>query len=132
MKNKAINTIKNIVYVSPETFDNTKTIEIADEIGEINKYLSLSPYILIGPGRWGSEDRFLGIPVKWDQISAVKVMVETALKDFKVEPSQGTHFFHNITSRGIGYINIPYKSKESYLDWEWLEKQKTIKKTSQE
>lgn len=120
--NGMIRSIKDIVYVPPETFDSSKTIEIASEIDSINKELvNLNrPYMLIGPGRWGTEDRFLGIPVKWNQISGVKVMVETALENFNIEPSQGTHFFHNITSRGIGYINVPYKSKINFIDWDWI------------
>jgi len=128
--NGIIKSVKDIVYVAPETFDNTKTVEIAEEIGQLNKQLlsSVSPYLLIGPGRWGTEDRFLGIPVKWNQISGVRVMVETALKDFNIEPSQGTHFFHNITSRGIGYLNIPYKSSDSFIDWDWLNEMKPVKK----
>ena len=119
--------IKNIVYVSSETFSSTKTMEIAEEIGIINNELN-SPYILVGPGRWGSEDLFLGIPVKWNQISGVKIMVETALKDYNIEPSQGTHFFHNITSRGIGYVNVPYNSSKYFIDWQWLNNKKPKKK----
>jgi hypothetical protein len=127
--NGLIKSIKNIVYVPPETFDSAKTVEIADEIGSINKTLTEAslPYILIGPGRWGTQDRWLGIPVKWSQISGVSVMVETALEDFNIKPSQGTHFFHNITSRGIGYINVPFNSTEYFIDWKWLEKQKSYK-----
>ncbi|TET80057.1 MAG: hypothetical protein E3J41_00295, partial [Candidatus Cloacimonadota bacterium] len=126
--NGVVKSIRNIVYVPPETFDPSKTIEIADEIGKMNEILLTSslPYILIGPGRWGTEDRWLGIPVKWSQISGVRVMVETALEDFDIKPSQGTHFFHNITSRGIGYINVPFKSKDFFIDWKWLDKQKTV------
>ena len=128
--NGVINSVKDIMYVPPKTFDNRKTLEIADEIGTMNEHLTGSslPYILIGPGRWGTEDRFLGIPVKWSQISGVKVMVETALKDFNIKPSQGTHFFHNITSRGIGYLNVPFNSNEYFIDWNWLEKLKPKKK----
>jgi hypothetical protein len=126
--NGLIKSVKDIIFIPPERFDNTKTIQIADEIGKINTKLSAEslPYLLIGPGRWGSEDRFLGIPVRWSQISNVRVMVETALKDFNIKPSQGTHFFHNITSRGIGYINVPYNSKDHFIDWNWLEKQNTL------
>ena len=126
--NGVIKSIQNIVYVPPETFDPSKTIEIADEIEKMNETLLTSslPYILIGPGRWGTEDRWLGIPVKWSQISGVRVMVETALEDFNIKPSQGTHFFHNIISRGIGYINVPFKSKDFFIDWKWLDKQKTV------
>jgi len=127
--NGVIKSVKNIVYVPPKTFDSAKTVEIADEIESINENLAASslPYILIGPGRWGTEDRWLGIPVKWSQISGVKVMVETALENFNIKPSQGTHFFHNITSRGIGYVNVPFNSKDYFIDWKWLEKQKTSK-----
>jgi DNA-binding response OmpR family regulator len=127
--NGLIKSIKNIIYVPPETFDTTKTIEIANEIEELNKDLVKlkQPYILIGPGRWGSEDRFLGIPVKWNQISGVRVMVETSLENFIIEPSQGTHFFHNITSRGIGYLNVPFNSKINFIDWKWLDEKKPKK-----
>lgn len=127
--NGVIDTIKDIVYVPPKSFDSSKTIEIADEVGIINKTLvtSSSPFILIGPGRWGTQDRWLGIPVRWSQISGVRVMVETALKKFNIKPSQGTHFFQNIISREIGYINTTFDSQESFIDWEWLENQKTQK-----
>ncbi|KYK23646.1 hypothetical protein AYK25_06580 [Thermoplasmatales archaeon SM1-50] len=128
--NGIIKSIKNIIYIPPKTFDSTKTIDIAEEIGKITEKLRLEkqPYILIGPGRWGTEDRFLGIPVKWNQIAGVKVMVETALENFNIDPSQGTHFFHNITSRGIGYLNIPYNSSKNFIDWKWLEDKKPNRK----
>ena len=122
MGNGIIESIKDIVYVHPDSFDPKKTLDIASEIEKINDDIPL-PYLLIGPGRWGTTDRFLGIPVKWNQISCVKIMVETAFENFNIEPSQGTHFFHNITSRGIGYINVPYNSKENFIDWNWLFKQ---------
>ena len=127
--NGVIESVKDIVYVPPETFDSAKTVEIAGEVGKMNDKLSKSakPYILIGPGRWGTFDRWLGIPVKWSQISGVSVMVETALKDFNIKPSQGTHFFHNITSRGIGYINTTFNSKNSFIDWEWINSKKPHK-----
>ena len=111
--NGIINNIKDIIYVIPETFDSTKTVMIAEEIEKINKSLN-SPYILIGPGRWGTEDRFLGIPVKWSQISGVQVMVETALKDFNIDPSQGTHFFHNILLEEL-VISISHINQKIHL-----------------
>lgn len=126
MGNGVITSIRDIVYVPSESFDSTKTIDIADEIGRINSTVS-SPYLLIGPGRWGTTDRFLGIPVRWNQISGVKVMVETAFERFNVEPSQGTHFFHNVTSQGIGYIMIPFRSRRDFIDWAWLTKQPSKK-----
>jgi hypothetical protein len=122
--NGIIHDINDVVFVSPETFDSSKTVEISKEISIINSQLNNSPYLLIGPGRWGTQDRWLGIPVYWSDILNVKVMVETALEDFNIKPTQGTHFFQNIISRGIGYINITLNKKESYIDWEWIKKQK--------
>ena len=122
--NGAINDVMDIIYVAPLTFDSSKTVEIAKEIGIINKTLKETPYVLIGPGRWGTKDRWLGIPVNWNEISNVKAMVETAFEDYNIKPSQGTHFFQNIISRGIGYINIDLNKKESWIDWNWLKEQK--------
>ena len=123
--NGLIDSIRDIVYIPSEGFDSSKTVEIADEIGVINKKLvsSSSPYLLIGPGRWGTQDRWLGVPVRWGQISGVRVIAETALEDFNIKPSQGTHFFQNMISRGIGYIDIPLNSDGCFVDWSWLQKQ---------
>lgn len=123
--NGLIHTIQDIVYVPSDRFDSSKTVEIAEEIGSINKTLlaSASPYLLMGPGRWGTQDRWLGIPVRWGQISGVRVIIETALENFNIKPSQGTHFFQNMISRGIGYIDIPLRSDFCFIDCEWLEKQ---------
>jgi hypothetical protein len=74
---------------------------------------------LIGPGRWGSKDRWLGIPVEWTDISNVEAIVETAFEQFKAEPSQGSHFFHNITTMGINYISVS-NEKKAFIDWNWL------------
>ena len=122
--NGLINEVHDIIYVEPDTFDSSKTIEIAREIGVLNKDQKDSPYLLIGPGRWGTKDRWLGIPVNWSDISNVKVMVETALEDYNIKPSQGTHFFQNIVSRGVGYINITLNKKEGWVDWDWLKDHK--------
>ena len=118
-----IDSVQNIVYVPPKSFDSSKTIEIAEQIRKINKNLTSEPYLLIGPGRWGTQDRWLGMPVNWSGISNVKVMVETALKDFNIKPTQGTHFFQNIISKGIGYINTTLNPRESFIDWDWLNNQ---------
>ena len=125
MKHNHLLDIKDILLVVPETFDSSKTIDIAKEIGEINQTLKNEPYLLIGPGRWGTQDRWLGVPVFWSQISKVKILVETALEDFNIRPTQGTHFFQNIVSRGIGYINTSLNLKDSYVDWSWLKEQKS-------
>jgi DNA-binding response OmpR family regulator len=115
----------DIVYVDPEKFDISKTRVIAQEIGKINqKFLfSKKNYILIGFGRWGTADPWLGIPVEWSQISQAKVIIESNLKDFKVDPSQGSHFFHNITSLRLGYFHIQTEAGEEFIDWQWIREQ---------
>ena len=74
-------------------------------------------------GRWGSADPWLGIPVTWDQISGAKVIVESELKDVQVAPSQGSHFFQNLTSFGVGYFSVNSEDEASFVDWEWLSAQ---------
>ncbi len=118
-----IDNVKNIVFIEPELFDKTLTVEMKKEINEINELLRKKgeEYILIGPGRWGSRDKFLGIPVNWEDINMVKTIVETGIKDFDIEPSQGTHFIHNIISMNIGYFNVPFYAKENnFINWNWL------------
>ena len=117
--------IRDIVYVRPDAFDRSRTVDVAGEIAAMNARLieSSRPYLLIGPGRWGSADPWLGIPVKWRQISGARCIVETELADVKVEPSQGTHFFQNITSFGIGYFTVQDRSPGAFVDWGWLESQ---------
>ncbi|MDD3299244.1 MAG: PEP/pyruvate-binding domain-containing protein [Bacteroidales bacterium] len=118
-----INKVEDIIYVKSSTFDNSKTNEIASEIEQINNQLKKEGrnYVLVGPGRWGSSDPWLGIPIKWPHISEAKVIVECGLENFRIEPSQGTHFFQNLTSFGVGYLTInPFMNdglfKESELD----------------
>ena len=113
--------IEDIIFVNPDTFDNARTIEIASEIGNMNKQMILCKrkYLLIGPGRWGSADRWLGIPVRWPDISGVGAIVETTIEGLKADPSQGSHFFHNITSLGISYLNTS-EGGEDFIDWKWL------------
>lgn len=121
-----ISTIKDVLYVKPDSFDSSKKIEIAEQIEVINEILAREgrQCILMGPGRWGTQDHWLGIPVHWGEISQAKVIVETDLIDFRVKPSQGTHFLQNIISHGIGYLNIPYGSDKNFIDWKWLKNQK--------
>ena len=123
--------VRDVVYVPPERFDKAKTAEIAKEIGEINKSLEAEDrkYILLGFGRWGSSDPWLGIGVTWSQISSVKLFVEVALPDFRIDPSQGTHFYQNMTSRGIGYLSVPDGKAEEWVDWKWLESIESFKET---
>jgi hypothetical protein len=84
-------------------------------------------YILLGPGRWGTVDRWIGIPVTWPQICNAKVIIETSLDDFPLDASSGSHFFHNVTSMNVGYFSVQHNQKNSVLDWDILKKQKIIK-----
>ncbi len=127
--NGVLTNIRDIVFVHRKRFERGKTVEIAGEIGEINAMLDETPYILIGPGRWGTKDRWLGIPVEWDQISNTRVMVETPMEDLRVEFSQGSHFFHNIACLNIPYLTVDYRMKENFIDWEWLEQLTPAKET---
>ena len=122
--------IADIIYVRPETFDPAYTVQIAAEIGTFNRRLAKEnrKYLLIGPGRWGSADRWLGIPVTWNEISGVGAMVETTAENLNADPSQGSHFFHNITSLGISYLNTT-KNGEDFIDWKWLNSLPTVEKT---
>lgn len=100
--------MRHIVYVPAERFDSARTRDIAADLSRINAGFRAAGknYLLIGPGRWGSSDPWLGIPVLWSDISEARMIVECAIPGFRIEPSQGTHFFQNITSLGIGYLNI--------------------------
>lgn len=117
-----ISDIRDVVYVVPERFDNLKTREIAREVGLYNHALREAgrPYVLIGPGRWGSANPALGIPVQWGQVSGARVIVEAGLDHFRVDPSQGSHFFHNLTSLGIAYFTVDPRRAGDVLDWDWL------------
>lgn len=123
--NGEISQITDLIYIRPENFSPACTPEIARQIGQINGQLKQSKqyYILIGPGRWGSSDSKLGIPVTWDQISQVKFLVEHQLNGFYVDPSQGTHFFQNMTAFRIGYFSIQKIDKLNFIDWSWLNRQ---------
>ncbi|MCK5132230.1 MAG: histidine kinase [Candidatus Sabulitectum sp.] len=118
--------ISDIIYVSAENFDRSRTTEASLEIEKINSQLKRENRhsLLIGPGRWGSSDYWLGIPVKWNQISSVRCFVETPFPDMDTTPSQGTHFFQNITSLGIGYFTQT-KSGNDFLDTDFLENHET-------
>ncbi len=126
MGNGLIDHIKDVIYVDKEKFDKSKTEEMAAEIEMLNEKMrnEQRQYILIGPGRWGTRDRWIGIPVRWPQISMAKVMVETSLDDFPLDASSGSHFFHNVTSMNVGYFTIQSHLKENILQYELLDKQK--------
>ncbi len=123
--NGALKDIKNIIFVDPKMFDASKSMQIAKEIEKMNALIDDDEkYILIGPGRWGSSDPWLGIPVEWDQISKAKIIIEYGMESFPVDPSFGSHFFQNVTSMRLGYFTINHKKKEDYLDLDWMLSQK--------
>ena len=117
MGNGTINNIHDVIFVDEDSFDPAQTIAIANEISILNKKLMSKnrKYLLIGPGRWGTTDKWLGIPVSWNDISEIKAIVETTIEKIKASPSQGSHFFHNLCSMGIPYLTIP-QNTDSFLD----------------
>ncbi|MBF0413693.1 MAG: phosphoenolpyruvate synthase PpsA [Desulfamplus sp.] len=146
MGSSQIREIYHIIYVKPAAFDTSKTVEIAEEISKLNNSFEMNQYknidhyedsqdknvqaqveirrqkdkyLLIGPGRWGTSDSWLGIPVKWSSITHVGTIIETVSDKLNADPSQGSHFFHNITSLGINYLGVPAKDK-NFIDWAWL------------
>ncbi len=131
MGNGKIDDIYEIVFVKTEVFDRIRTKEIAAEIEEMNKKMvkKNKNYILIGPGRWGTRDPFIGIPVNWSQISNAKIIIETSLEDFPLDASLGSHFFHNVTSMNVGYFSIQHESSTSFIDWDKLNGQKVVEET---
>ncbi len=119
--------IRDVVMVDVERFERSKTLDVAAEIALFNHALLQEerPYMLIGVGRWGSSDPWLGIPVVWEGISGAQVIVESSFRDMKVQPSQGSHFFHNLTTMRVGYFTVDggegsQASPENLLDWDWL------------
>jgi len=129
MGNGLINTIRDVIYVDKDRFDKSDTIEIAEEISTFNDEMTANnkQYILLGPGRWGTRDRWIGIPVTWPQICNAKVIIETSLENFPLDASSGSHFFHNVTSMNVGYFSIQHNDRGSILNWDILKKQKVIR-----
>jgi hypothetical protein len=130
MGNGVISDILDIVYLESEKFDNLRTLEMAEEIDRINEKMMNENryYILIGPGRWGTRDKFLGIPVVWPQISNAKIIVEIGLPDLYLDASLGSHFFHNVTSMNVGYFSINQGLNDGTLYWEKLKEQMVIER----
>jgi len=125
--------IRDIVYVKPHVFETSATVQIAEEIGHLNASLvkEKRKYLLVGPGRWGSADRWLGIPVQWQHISGVGAIIELRNEKLKADPSQGSHFFQNITSLGIDYITVTEDAEsEDHFDWNWVRSIPTVQETT--
>ncbi|MDE7461467.1 MAG: phosphoenolpyruvate synthase [Paramuribaculum sp.] len=123
--------VRRVVYVRPESFSSSNNSLIAREVEKINRAMADAGenYILVGPGRWGSSDTALGIPVKWPQISAARLIVESAVGSYRIEPSQGTHFFQNLTSFGVGYFTIDSTAGQGFFDVDFLNAQPAEKET---
>ncbi len=123
-----IRDLRDIVLVEVETFDRSRSRDAAREVAKINERLVKEnrPYLLIGPGRWGSLDPLLGIPVKWDQICGARTIVEAGFRDLSVDPSQGSHFFQNLTAFQVGYFAVSPRVRNSSVDWKWLAAQMPV------
>lgn len=131
MGNGATTGIADVIYVKPRAFDAAKTGLIARQIGDVNDALREAGRncVLLGPGRWGSSNSWLGIPVQWGQISTAKLIVETSLEGFAVDPSQGSHFFHNLTSFGVAYFTVNQGTGDDRVDWDWLDRLTAVSET---
>jgi CheY-like chemotaxis protein len=119
------------VVVDFHRFDRGRSQDVAREVAQFNADLVRQnvPYVLIGVGRWGSSEPFLGIPVTWEQISGARAIVEAGFKDFRVSPSQGTHFFQNLTASSVGYFTVNPEAGEGFVDWDWLAARPAVRET---
>ena len=126
--NGRVNNLYDVVVVDFHRFERGRSQEVSEAVAQFNAKLALEnrPYILIGVGRLGSNDPWLGIPVEWDEISGARVIVEAGFKDFRVIPSQGSHFFQNLMAFQVGYFTVNPDAGEGSVDWPWLESQEAV------
>jgi CheY-like chemotaxis protein len=126
--NGRIDNLHDAVVVDSQRFERGRSQEVAKAVAHFNAQLAAEnrPYLLIGVGRWGSNDPWLGIPVEWDEISGARVIVEAGFHDFRVTPSQGSHFFQNLTAFQIGYFTVNPDAGEGTVDWGWLSEQASV------
>jgi CheY-like chemotaxis protein len=129
--NGKLDYIHDVIFIDPARFDKMKTLEMVKEIEYLNNKMEKQgkKYILIGPGRWGTRDQYLGVPVVWSQISNAKVIVEISLANYPLDSSLGSHFFHNVTSMNIGYFSVLDTSNTDFIKWDILNKQKIVHQT---
>jgi hypothetical protein len=132
MGNGQVSDITDVIFVDTVTFDKSKTEEMVKEIESLNSLMRKEnrKYVLIGPGRWGTRDRWIGIPVNWPQISNAKVIVETSLEGYPLDASSGSHFFHNVTSMNVGYFSVQPELGTSFIDYDFLKKQELVNSTT--
>jgi CheY-like chemotaxis protein len=126
--NGRIGELQDVVVVDFHRFERARSKEVAEGVAHLNAKLNENgtPYLLIGVGRWGSNDPWLGIPVEWDEISGARVIVEAGFRDFRVTPSQGSHFFQNLTAFQVGYFTVNPDAGEGFVDWVWLGAQAAV------
>jgi len=126
--NGRIDNLHDVVVVDSQRFERSQSQEVAQAVAHFNRMLQGKnrPYLLIGVGRWGSTEAWLGIPVEWDEISGARVIVEAGFRDFRVTPSQGSHFFQNLTAFQIGYFTVNPDVGEGSVDWQWLTEQPAV------
>ena len=131
MGNGIVEDIKDVIYIDPNAFNKSETLKIAEEVSKLNALMveEKRKYVLIGPGRWGTRDRWIGIPVNWPQISNAGVIIETSLEDFPLDASSGSHFFHNVTSMNVGYFTVQPEISKSYIRYDKLEAQHLVQKS---
>ncbi|MFN2394772.1 MAG: PEP/pyruvate-binding domain-containing protein, partial [Bacteroidales bacterium] len=131
MGNGRIDDIEDVIFVDMKSFDKLKTEKMRDEIEMLNNKMveENRKYILIGPGRWGTRDRFIGIPVVWSQISNAKIIVEVSMEDFPLDASLGSHFFHNVISMNVGYFSVKHNDLIDYINWDELNDCEMINQT---
>jgi hypothetical protein len=131
MGNGMIGNLSDFIYVKPGSFDRLKTREIAAELEKINARMAREgrKYILVGPGRWGTRDRFIGIPVSWPQISNTAVIIEMSMEGFPLDASLGSHFFHNLTSMNVGYFSVNHTNPDDFIRLDVLDGEKAVTET---
>ena len=129
--NGRIQNLYDAVVVDFHRFERGRSQEVAESVADFNAKLGLEnrPYLLIGVGRLGSNDPWLGIPVEWDEISGARVIVEAGFRDFRVIPSQGSHFFQNLMAFQVGYFTVNPDAGEGSVDWPWLAEQEAIEES---
>jgi hypothetical protein len=126
--NGRIGGLHDVIVVDSQRFERSRSQEVATAVAQFNHRLAEEnrPYLLIGVGRWGSTEPWLGIPVEWDEISGARAIVEAGFRDFRVTPSQGSHFFQNLTAFQIGYFTVNPDAGEGSVDWQWLAEQAAV------
>src|ERR1035441_3952572 len=126
--NGRIEDLHDVIVVDSQRFERSRSQEVSEAVAKFNRLLNEEnrPYLLIGVGRWGSTEPWLGIPVEWDEISGARVIVEAGFRDFRVTPSQGSHFFQNLTAFQIGYFTVNPDAGEGSVDWQWLTEQPAL------